>query len=64
MSDQCTAREIEVLEIIAEGVESEAQLRLLRGERCDCAQGYLFAPPLPPLHLALFAREWRLREVG
>ena len=52
------------LEIIAEGVESEAQLRLLRGERCDCAQGYLFAPPLPPLHLALFAREWRLREVG
>ena len=52
------------LEIIAEGVESDAQLRLLRGERCDCAQGYLFAPPLPPLHLELFAREWRLRKVG
>jgi diguanylate cyclase (GGDEF)-like protein len=51
------------LEIIAEGVESEAQLQLLRGEGCDHAQGYLFAPPLPPLHLALFAREWRLRAV-
>jgi diguanylate cyclase (GGDEF)-like protein len=50
------------LEIIAEGVESEEQLRLLREERCDCAQGYLFAPPLARRHLELFAREWLLRH--
>ena len=50
------------LEIIAEGVESEAQLQLLREERCDSAQGYLFAPPLARHHLELFAREWRLRH--
>jgi diguanylate cyclase (GGDEF)-like protein len=50
------------LEIIAEGVESDTQLRLLREECCDSAQGYLFAPPLARRHLELFAREWRLRH--
>jgi diguanylate cyclase (GGDEF)-like protein len=50
------------LEIIAEGVETDTQLWLLRDERCDSAQGYLFAPPLARRHLELFAREWRLRH--
>ena len=52
------------LEIIAEGVETDEQLCLLRDERCDSAQGYLFAPPLARRHLELFAREWRLRHPG
>jgi EAL domain-containing protein (putative c-di-GMP-specific phosphodiesterase class I) len=52
------------LEIIAEGVETDTQLRLLRQERCESAQGYLFAPPLARRHLELFAREWRLRHPG
>jgi diguanylate cyclase (GGDEF)-like protein len=35
------------LQAVAEGVESEAQLELLRAVGCDAAQGYLFARPAP-----------------
>ena len=34
------------LQILAEGVELESQLRVLTREHCDTAQGYLFAHPL------------------
>jgi len=34
------------LAILAEGVETEAQARFLRGRRCDAIQGYLFSPAL------------------
>ncbi|MCZ2838384.1 putative bifunctional diguanylate cyclase/phosphodiesterase [Modestobacter sp. VKM Ac-2985] len=34
------------LEVVAEGVETEAQRDRLRAERCDLAQGWLFAKPL------------------
>lgn len=36
------------LSIIAEGVETEEQLLLLKDLKCDMAQGYYFSRPLPP----------------
>jgi EAL domain-containing protein (putative c-di-GMP-specific phosphodiesterase class I) len=36
------------IEVVAEGVESEVQVRQLREIGCDMAQGFHFAKPLPP----------------
>ncbi|USD64831.1 GGDEF domain-containing phosphodiesterase [Vibrio sp. SCSIO 43136] len=36
------------MKVTAEGVESELQLSLLKSERCDRYQGYLFSKPVPP----------------
>ncbi|HRP98144.1 MAG TPA: EAL domain-containing protein [Rhodocyclaceae bacterium] len=49
------------LEVIAEGVESEAQLDFLRRGGCDQVQGYLFSPPLPA---AAFELLWRRTLAG
>ena len=35
------------LQVVAEGVETEAQFERLRELRCDCAQGYLFSRAVP-----------------
>ena len=35
------------MEVVAEGVETEEVLQLLRDARCDQAQGYLLAKPMP-----------------
>ncbi len=36
------------LETLAEGIEQQAQLGLLREIGCECGQGYLFSRPVPP----------------
>ena len=36
------------LQVVAEGVEEEAHLAVLRAEGCDEVQGYYFSRPIPP----------------
>jgi EAL domain-containing protein (putative c-di-GMP-specific phosphodiesterase class I) len=36
------------LRVIAEGVETEEQLRCLQDMKCYGIQGYIFSKPLPP----------------
>ncbi len=44
------------LRVLAEGVETEAQLAVLEELGCDAVQGYLFARPLPAQDAAAFIR--------
>ena len=37
------------LKVIAQGVETEEQVSLLRALHCDEVQGYLWSPPVPPV---------------
>lgn len=42
------------LEVVAEGVENEAQLDFLRREGCDEVQGYYFSRPIPAEDVTAF----------
>lgn len=44
------------LKVVAEGVETDEQLQLLRGLGCDQVQGYLLGRPMPAADLALRLR--------
>ena len=35
------------LEVVAEGVETEAQLEILKNQGCDYIQGFLLGKPMP-----------------
>lgn len=39
------------IKVIAEGVETEEQLKLLRSQNCDMVQGFVFSQPLHPEEL-------------
>ena len=45
------------LTLVAEGVETEAQLDYLRARGCDLVQGYLFSKPLPAEQVMDFIRQ-------
>lgn len=47
------------LSATAEGVETIAQLRIMRELGCDCVQGYLISPPLEPQALAAWVKKFR-----
>jgi len=44
------------LKVVAEGVETETQLNLLKAAGCDYAQGFVYARPMPPAQMGILAR--------
>lgn len=49
------------MRVVAEGIETEAQLAFLRRAGCDYGQGYLIAPPMPAEALPAFMRDFSLK---
>jgi len=47
------------LATVAEGVETEADLELVRAMGCDRVQGYLIAAPMPTAELIAWLRAGR-----
>lgn len=52
------------LDLVAEGVETEAQRDYLKNLGCDLFQGFLYSKPLPADQLVPFLREWNARIEG
>ena len=50
------------LEVVAEGVETKAELDLLRLHQCDFAQGYFFAKPMPASRFETWYITYRRRD--
>jgi EAL domain-containing protein (putative c-di-GMP-specific phosphodiesterase class I) len=52
------------IETLAEGIERANDLAVLREEKCDSGQGYLFARPLDVGQAEEFLRSWRAEDAG
>jgi EAL domain-containing protein (putative c-di-GMP-specific phosphodiesterase class I) len=50
------------LKVIAEGVETLEQLKVLQSVGCDQYQGYHFSAPLPAAEFAVLMRDWQKAE--
>src|SRR5436190_11222406 len=50
------------LEVTAEGVETEAELKYLRAQKCDRAQGWYFGKPVPSSELSMILSAHAGRE--
>jgi len=46
------------MQVIAEGIENQRQLRILQEMGCDFGQGYYFSPPLRPEAFVSWHHEW------
>jgi diguanylate cyclase (GGDEF)-like protein len=46
------------LRVVAEGIETQRQLEMLRAMGCDDGQGYLFGRPGSPERITDFCRDW------
>jgi EAL domain-containing protein (putative c-di-GMP-specific phosphodiesterase class I) len=47
------------MQVVAEGVETADQFRMVRDLGCDAAQGYLISPPVVPVQIDAALDEWR-----
>jgi len=52
------------MEVIAEGVETEDQFKILRERGCDGVQGFLFSRALPPSELLSWLETYRTQQVN
>jgi len=47
--------------VVAEGVQDQASLDMLRELGCDVGQGYYFSKPLPLEEFENWVRDWNAR---